>query len=165
MARRAGRKIDFKSWLGLPSISLSIASAATTLGGALSFTGPGTILRCRGEMLITLDGVTAGEDTIVTVALGIVSTDAFNAGGGSVPDPGGDADYPWLYWKSTPLTLEHIDTGSTQFSELSASVRFEVDTKAMRKFKPNETLCWVVQTNDNIDLDVDIGITRVLIGV
>ena len=164
MARRSGKTIDFKQWNAVPGISLSIASGTNVLGGALVFSAPATILRCRGEILVTLDGATAGDNMQVGFGLGIVSSEAFDAGPGSVPGPLEFPDYSWLYWTSKMLTLEHIDVGSAELSLLSAAVRFEVDTKAMRKVKPAESLCWIVQTSGTVPVDVDIANTRVLIG-
>ncbi len=166
MARRQGRKIDFKSWVPIFSISLVISSDSTVQGAAVAFTGPGTILRCRGRILVALDeSHVLGDKAKLAVGLGITSTDAFNAGAGSMPDPASDVDYPWLFWDEVHLNA----TAAADDQAFGGIVReIMVDSKAMRKVKPGEALSWVVQYADIVGtpvMDVMIGQTRVLIGV
>ncbi len=162
---RPGRKIDFKQWDAMPSLSAESSSSGTTLGGAISFTIPATILRIRGYCQASLDETKqAGDEMIVGFAVGIVSTDAFNLGVTAVPDPSSEPEYPWLWWGQ--VFLESFVAAAAEPWGIS-NQRLEVDSKAMRKVKPGETLCWVAQRNAVAGAPVTIltfGQTRVLIG-
>ena len=160
-----GRKIDFKQWTSIPGIDLLASTNVTLLGGSLAFLIPATILRCRTNVYAAFDGTQQGSDRLdVTYGLGIVSTDAFAAGAGSVPDPASEPEFPWLWWYSQALrselaSAENVWGVSAQFVEM--------DTKAMRKVKPGESLIWVVETSAAAGApatDILIQQTRVLIG-
>ncbi len=126
---------------------------------------PATILRCRGYVQAYLDATRqVGDIMVVTAALGIVSTDAFNLGATAFPDPADEPAYPWLWWGQ--MTLESTLAAGDDAWGLSAQ-RLEVDTKAMRRWKPDETLTWVFQTTQVAGAPVTIIVnsdTRVLIG-
>jgi len=169
MARRYARTIDFKQWDLIPAIVLEETGVATNLGGGLGFLAPQTILRCRGEVSIQFDETAqAGDRAAITFGLGIVSSDAFAAGAGSVPDPGGEPEYPWLWWGS--IEIEAIIAASAWTGGYGwgpSAGRLEVDTKAMRKVKPGETLCWVAQTTlatGAPTMIIKLNQTRVLVG-
>ena len=142
MARRSSyaKKIDFKQWDGIPGILRDSASEGTATGGGLSFVQSVTILRCRTSVILQFDETRqAGDQMDVGLGLAIVSTDAATLGATAVPDPLEEPEFPWLYW--VDQHLECINTGSTY--DPGSSLRWEVDTKAMRKVKPSETLIWV----------------------
>ncbi len=168
MARRrsTGKTIDFKSWSAIPGIVIDpIGADTTSIGGALSFSGPATILRCRGSVKAMFDETKqVGDNASFTFGLGIVSTDAFNAGAGSVPDPEAEPEYPWLWWGHLDLQ-SFVAAGEEAWG--TTNQQLEVDTKAMRRMKPGESLIWVVETTSFSGAPVsivEIGITRVLIG-
>ena len=141
------RKIDFKSWDLLLGVQFSTAVDSTFLGGALGFLEPATILRMIVQPALYLLDATrqVGDGIVITTAIGIISSDAFAAGAGSVPDPAVEAEYPWLFWKS--ITLHAEEANGDQAA--GASVYREVDSinvKSMRKIKPREILAWIIQT-------------------
>ncbi len=162
-----GKKIDFKEWVAAPGINLTLTADGTSLGGSVAFAIPATILRCRGEIAISPTSAVVNLDAVrITTALGIVSSDAFAAGAGSVPDPQGEPEYPWLYWKDSVFFYTESSAANAVQSIVGA-VRFDVDTKAMRKMKPGESLAWVVQYVDITGappMTIQIAATRVLIG-
>ncbi len=162
MARRSGKTIDYKQWSGLPGINLDSAAAATLAGGSLAFAAPATILRVRGMVMVNQDGATDGATQFVTMGLGIVSTDAVAAGAASLPDPGDEPEYPWLYWLSVPLRSAII-SGST-VGDIASSARIELDTKAMRRVKPGQSLVMVYQTTTASAVDINQGQLCVLLG-
>ena len=164
MARRVGKKIDFKQWVAIPSIALDINTVTTTLGASIAFAVPLTILRIRGEVVINMDGAADNASNQVTVGLGIISSDAFAAGAGSVPEPATESEYPWMYWYSTPLRVADFSAIATEASQIAAASRLVVDSKAMRKVKPGESLVWVIETSAAIAINVTVGVTRVLVG-
>jgi len=165
MARRVGKKIDFKQWSSILSLSQEVSTATTFAGASLAFTDPATILRCRGYVSGQMDETKqAGDQIRLIFGLGIASTDAVAAGGGSMPDPGGEPNYPWLWWGS--LELESTVAASEEAFG-STMMKVEVDTKAMRKIEPGQSLFWVLQTAGLAGAPVTIVKmyqTRVLIG-
>jgi len=161
-----GRTIDYKGWLGIAALDApSITTATTSKGASLAFTAPATILRCRGYVQANFDATQQIADTMgIAFGLGIVSSDAVAAGAGSLPDPFGDADYPWLWWQSMFLRSE-IAAGVHAWG-LSAQ-RIDVDTKAMRRVKPGQSLVMVFETATVVGAPVTaitVGFMRVLIG-
>jgi len=148
--QRSGRPTD-KAWLKIPSSSLSITSAGTVIAaGVLNFTGPGTILRVRGDILFAFGGVTVALDEMTfAMGLGLVSSDAAALGATAMPDPAAEADYPWLWWKEFSMfsTFAIDGTGTDHSGQLQ--VRIPVDTKAMRRVKPGQTL---VLTGQYVDV-------------
>ncbi len=165
MARRrgSGRVIDFKAWGLIPLLSADVSTDGTTQGASLVFTSPGTILRVRGYVQAHFDlTVQVGDEMKITFGLGIVSTDAFDAG--AVPDLGSEADYPWLWWGEIFLRSE-LAAGPSAWG-ISAQ-RVEVDSKAMRRFKPGQNLAWQAQTTGATGapvMSITFGRTRVLVG-
>ena len=160
--RGTGRTIDYKQWSFIPAIELSSAAAATISGASLAFEEPATILRCRGELVVALDGVAAGASNGVTFGLGIVSTDAATLGATALPDPGAEPNFPWLWWHDAELISNAVE--ANEQSDITSAVRVPIDTKAMRKMKPGESLIMVVQTDSAITVDILLSRIRVLIG-
>ncbi len=153
-----------KRWEVIPSIVLAGSSTPQTLlGGSIAFTEARTIVRCRASIATSIDGPTISDQCRFIIGLGIVSTDAFAVGSTAMSDPNGDADYPWLWWYQSQLQSQ---VNVANDAALSAAERITVDSKAMRKVKPWQSLVWVVayeQTNASPVADIMIGITRVLI--
>ena len=109
---RRGRTIDFKAWIAIPSHETQFTANATVVLAGIGFTGPGTILRSRGRLQVSLDSTQVLDDRAkVAVGLGLISTDAFDLGSSAVPDPSGDVDYPWLYW--TEVSLRAVAAAET----------------------------------------------------
>ncbi len=167
MGRRAGRVIDFKQWFSTPSLVAEVTTNGNTLGGAINFLEPATILRVRGAIHTQFDeSVQVGDRMRITAALGIISTDSFNSGSANVPDPAGEPEYPWLWWDSWvhEATLTSGVPGSTWGPGAPRAV---VDTKAMRRMKPSQSLVTIVETSEAIGaptVQIHIGQMRTLIG-
>jgi len=163
---RPGKKIDFKQWTSAPGLISSITTIGTILSGSLQFSSPFTILRVRGHVAAFFDSTKQLTDLmILTYGLGIISTDAFTAGTGSVPDPSGEPEYPWLWWNQIRLDGLLANTQSESWGP--SSLRLEVDTKAMRKVKPGQTLVMIAQATNVVGAPetlIDIGQMRVLLG-
>ncbi len=157
-----GKKIDFKSWSAVPGLSANISADSTFLAsGFLSFLVPATILRVRGAVQagFRTSGLTIADEASIVFGLGIFSTDAVVAGAGSLPDPSQEPDYPWMWYGEIILMAPVAD-----FTPPLTVQRLEVDTKAMRKVKPGESLVVVVQTQGAVAVDVSFGDIRVLVG-
>ena len=162
---RFQKVIDRKEWSNTLVSAFSTAVAQTNVGGTLLFLGPATILRCRGFVQASFDAtVQVGDRMNIAFGLGVFSSDAVTAGAGSLPDPFAEPEFPWMWWGTMRLSAE-VAAGSQSWG--TASQRLEVDTKAMRKIKPGQSLAWVSETSGPVGApttDVTFGITRVLIG-
>ncbi len=169
-AQSAGARLG-KQWDSIAATSQPITAVGTTLGASLAVTAAQTVLRMIGGFRLASTGVaTAADNCRITVGIGVVSTDAFTAGSGSVPDPGGEPDYPWLYWKSThlfyPAAVSATAGQGDQTGVGSATVLFDI--RSMRKMKPRESLAWVIEYADisgTPPIQVMLDQVRVLIGL
>ena len=163
--RRPGKTIDYKQWVSIPLIELISASSQTVQGASIAFAIPATILRCRGQLSVAMDETKQVGDLIsIGLGLGIVSSDAFAAGAGSMPDPSGEPEYPWLWWAEFRLE-SFVAAGEEAWGTTARQVEF--DTKSMRKVKPGQSLTWVVQFGGVAGAPVtnlQLMQTRVLIG-
>jgi len=143
MAHR-GRRIDVKQWSQLSGWSLSTATDQTNGGSTLAFSSPSTILRIRGGWWAAMDATKQVDDDIsVTVCIGTSSTDAATVGAASLPDPNEEPEYPWLYWKNTRL-FSQIAAGNEAWG--TSAQFFDIDTRAMRKMRPGQSLNFYSQT-------------------
>jgi len=156
-----------KQWGTIPSITIPLTADGTNLGGALVSTTAQTVLRTMGEYIISPTSTpTALDRCNIAVAIGVVSTDAFDAGAGSVPDPISEGDYPWIYWATHQFFF--VDASVDPANAAVAQLRQRFDVKAMRKMKPRENLVFVVEYADGTGapaMTVQLGTTRVLIGL
>ena len=171
MANRMHTPKRRKSWSAIPSQVTNLTAASTTIvSGALPFTQLGdTVLRCQLDVLLQFTpGATfaVGDTVFLTCGLGIVTSDAFSAGSGSMPDPAGEAGFPWLYWRQICL---QTGEGTSVISRSGTQIyRGRWDTKAMRKMTTGSSLVWICQYDDVIgapDVTVNFGITRVLLAL
>ncbi len=169
MARRrsnSGRVLDTKFWSQMNANSQSVSTNTTVLsGGTISFAEAFTILRCRGYVQASMDATKQVDDHIrVIFGLGIVSTDAATLGATAMPDPGDEANFPWLWWGSLRLR-SYVAAGAEAWG--MTAQRLEVDTKAMRRVKPGQSLVWIAETasvTGAVVTNIDFGETRVLVG-
>jgi len=147
MARNfSGYRRMTKSWANIGSgSSLLVTSDVTLIQNSLAFTGPFTVMRMVGEYCFSPDnsvGAVAGDQAQVTVGICVANTDAVAAGAGGMPDPQGEAELGWLYWKQhsyfvgTVLTNPHI------------AIRESFDIRSMRKMKARESLVFLVVASD-----------------
>ncbi len=172
MANRSGGGTRMgKQWDSILALQQAVSASGTFIGSALGSTTAQTVLRMLGEYLINSTGVAvAGDQCRVTMAIGVVSSDAFAAGAGSLPDPGGEPDYPWLYWASHNLMWPAAVSGTAGEGapSIAGVVRKAFDIKSMRRMKPRESLVWVGEYQDvsgTPPIQVSISQTRVLIGL
>ena len=103
-----------------------------------------TIVRIRGTFLAYLVTVGSNNDGFKgAVGIGIVTDEAFTAGIASIPAPFSDEEDELWIWHS----FFHIIGASTSSpsQQPAATVRLEVDSKAMRKFPVGNTLFAAVE--------------------
>ena len=124
-----------------------------------------TIVRIRGEVLVTLlSSAAVPSSTFVFLGIKLASQAAFGAS--AVEVPGTDIGSDWIWWKTVALVLL---TGGTVASPngdgRNSNVRFEIDSKAMRKVRSNEQLVLVAQniaSESTTTVGIDGGV-RVLL--
>ncbi len=170
--RRNGQARQAVEWTNIPAFNLAISSDSTVIGtGILTASSRFTVRRVRGRYTLRLNGMLAAEDEVrLGVAMAVVSSDAAQAGSGSIPDVFGDPDYPWMYWAEHRLAMPGASTSATwdQPNWGPAMQERWYDIKAMRKMKSDEALIWSIQYSDEGGTPVvqaDFGIARVLIGL
>ena len=164
MAHSRGRRTD-KAWVILPGDMIQSSATGTKLfAGSIAFSSPGTILRCRGRISGTFDETAqVGDFLTTTFGLGIVSTDAATLGATAMPDPSGDGDYPWLWWETMDLRSS-VAAAPTAYGP--SAKELEIDTKAMRRVKPGQSLVMVMEHSSASGAPVtefDMARLRVLI--
>ena len=150
MGRHTARRYEVApratEWQGFFMRSVGLAQGATQSFGSVSaiqadVQAKATLIRMRGQGIVQFDP--AGVADAVEFALGIiiVSTDAATAGAASCPSPVEDADSSWIWHQIVPLgpSLQ----AAQENTDLSATVRFDIDSKAMRKVGPNETILFM----------------------
>ena len=125
----------------IQSTSVDNAVVWTTGQAALA---QNTLIRIRGELSAWLSLITSVGDGFAKYAagIGIVSADAFAAG--ALPTPSGDPDWSgWMWYHAGGAMVGDVTT--EVFRSPMAAIRLEIDTKAMRKVGPNETIFGVFQ--------------------
>jgi len=160
-----------KSWFAMPSQTSNLTSSGTQIvSGSLNFAESGqTILRSQVDVLFRFtQGATFAASDAAKIAFGlaVVSTDAFEAGSGSMPDPAGEAEYSWLYWREIHMTTGE---GTAMLPDAITQVfRDRWDTKAMRKIQARQSMVWVAQYVDISGapaITLSFGQTRVLLAL
>jgi len=129
-------------------------SAAQLAGTAVAILTDGvTLIRSRGEFLLFLRLATAAGDGF-TGAFGIAKATAAAvvAGVASVPTPLTEDSWDgWLYHRffscisAGPIAVATAAQEALQVNNVSAGVRFEVDSKAMRKADIDESFYAVIE--------------------
>jgi len=153
-----------KLWTVFAGLSQSMVGNATFISGGVNSALPFTVLRMLGEYIITPDAAPSAQDACsVIVGIGVVSTDAFGVGSTAVPNPSGEVEYPWLYWAAHDFFFS--DSTLLTGGDPARSIRRSFDVRSMRKVKPAQTLCMVIDYLDTTGappLQLELSQTRVL---
>ncbi len=163
MARRrfAGHTstVAHKQWTGLSGniSSMDIAANTVALGSIGLLTGlPITLLRLRGSWFIELDETAVNERVTVAVGIISVSENAFGVGGvTAVPAPITDSSEDWIWWDAA--TVSSGDSAAIVNTHTLGQQRM-IDSKAMRKLKPGDTLAFVAESSVVIDQGGSVNI-------
>ncbi len=103
-----------------------------------------TIVRTRGSFSFQPAAFSADVAIHGAYGIGVVSDQSFNAGVASMPEPFSDADWDgWFVWRSFTMAFEFQDATGTQFP---VNIMYEIDSKAMRKVGPNETVVAIAES-------------------
>ena len=138
------RSARLTQWLGPADQGfVSVAATGSSLVATAPFTEPATLMRTRGAVSIIPDSTAADVSIVGAIGMAIVSTDAVGIGITAIPTPYADADWGgWFVWRSFAFRFESI----TQVGVLLGSWSLEIDSKAMRKITPNETMVIVAES-------------------
>ena len=142
-----------------------LASSTTAfIGQALQAQLPGlTVIRQRGVFEAHLTLATSALDGFHgAFGIGIASLAAVTAGVASVPTPITEQNSDnWLYWLPFTLTSPVASGGAVSPLDpivgISAAIRVEVDTKAMRKFDTDLALYAIVEVVEIGTSSIDIS--------
>ena len=131
------------------STNTIVGSGVTPVGGKF------TIIRTRGDLSGSLASAAAGANGFACAfGIAVVTLTAFAIGATAVPNPLDEADWDgWLYHRffgmlsSAPISnaaSEDVDA----VLPVVAAVRFEVDSKAMRKIDETEVVASIMATTE-----------------
>ena len=125
--------------------------AGVSLGAGINVDGL-TLVRTRGEFQMYLESASsAGAGFIGAVGLAVVTDQAFNVGITAIPGPVTESNFDgWLYHRFFSVIAGGIIDGGAaadhdQVNAMSAAVRVEIDSKAMRKVKEGETIVGIME--------------------
>ena len=139
------------------SFSTVIVSEAT-----LENTPNPTIVRSRGDLIVTINSAGAVARANFTAGLIVVTADALAAG--AVPSPLSDIGSDWLWWNARAMNTTAGGRSLDNDSE-GGIARIPVDSKAMRKVGLNQVMILVTNiTPETLTVGVDVtGVIRVLL--
>ena len=103
-----------------------------------------TLIRSRGRYNVHFDPTSVADTVQVGLGLMLITDDAFAIGSTAAPGPISDADYDWIWYQL--LLMGPAFTATESGNDLQQNTGYmELDSKAMRKIKPNQTLCFAAE--------------------
>ena len=144
MANRSARRFVSRSaprttaWIGSADQTFqAVGGGAKTILQSNASLQDTTIVRTRGKLSVFGNTLSADATPIGAFGIGVVSDQALAAGAASLPGPWTDKNWGgWLVW----MPIAHRYEFHSAVGALLASVEQEIDSKAMRKVHPNESL-------------------------
>jgi len=169
MADRRGGTRQRKHWHSIGDTLQKFTAAGTAILGSFTAAGnePYTVLRMVGELVVTpgITPVIAGDAAIMAVGVAVVTTDALTVGSSAMPDPAGEPDFDWLWRYQAHMVFPFATADLAGLA--SESARIPLESKAMRKVSPRQSLVMLAEYVDlqgTPPLDV-LGSARFLIGI
>ncbi len=115
----------------------TVSTGGTTLMQSNASLAGTTITRVRGLLSVGLQVYSADLPVIGAMGMAVVSDEAVAAGAASIPGPWTNSDWGgWFVWMPWIFNFEF----TTDIDRLLGSVEWELDSKAQRKVKNNETV-------------------------
>ena len=143
---RTRRQTDWG--FGVDVLDQSVSTSSKILGTtSLTVTEQQTIVRIRGlvHCYALAPGGTVGDGMLGAMGIALVNSDAFAAGVASVPGPLTDAHWDAWMWHSW-FDLRALSTTLADGANAdTCHQRVVIDSKAMRKWDPAETLVLVLE--------------------
>jgi len=151
---------------GVDMLANTLSSSAKLLGTtSLGVAEPVTLIRIRGmiHFILTL-GDAAGSGFLGAAGIALVNTDAFSVGITAIPGPQSDAHWDNWIWHSFWDVRTATATIADGVNAAGVSQRIVIDSKAMRKWDPAETLVLMVEGTETTNAAVRINCdTRLLL--
>jgi len=141
--RRSGRRTDYR-WSGSTFAFPAVATANLTQI-IFNATAATTLMRSRGAVLLSLIDQAVGDQKVVGLGLIVVTEAAVAAGGSALPSPISVPEAEWVWHQYVPLQSQTVTEDP---STGEGTARIIIDSKAMRKMKPNESLVLVLDAAD-----------------
>jgi len=151
------RKVGWEQGPGKTTAQAAISTSSSVIvDAALSVLLDGlTLVRTRGQLLLRLTSATSeGNGFQGAFGIGVATTAAVVAGAASVPTPITEQAWDgWLYW--TPIILRSVGVmdgtaanDADSINAVSAVQRIDVDSKAMRKLKADDSIYAILEVTE-----------------
>ena len=130
---------------GTADTTLTSSSVAILGAGGVATRAGLTVIRTRGAFELTLKSVDATASHMTgAVGIGIATPEAFAIGVTAVATPITESAWDgWMWWQA--FSMKAASTSATFATGGSASLRLEVDSKAMRKLDLADTIYAAVE--------------------
>ncbi len=149
LTRSPRRKTSWSEGVGGTATQSQITASSSVIASAvlLIIEDGVTLIRTRGRLQLFLDNAAAGgEGFLGAFGIAVATSAAVAAGAASVPTPITEQGWDgWLYWRAIQLMSASAITGgaATDRDVLNESLvvqNIEIDSKAMRKLKEEDTI-------------------------
>jgi len=157
-----------KVWTAIPIIAPTGLSGTQAVMGSLTLgetaLQDATVLRCRGNLLITAVPDAATDSDTVGLGICVVTAAAIAVGGTSIPGPINDLGFDgWLWHQFVPLDAVSLTAADEQ--AITLNVRVEIDAKAMRRMPQDHGVVLMAESNTGLFSSVQVsGGMRILLG-
>ena len=109
-----------------------------------------TIIRVRGLLSVGVQAFTTDVEFQGAFGIGLVSDQAFAAGAASIPGSWTDLDWSgWFVWMAWDGRFEFLDATGV-VGPAANKMQYVIDSKAMRKVAPNETLVVMAESQAGV---------------
>ncbi len=158
--RGGGRRTDY-SWIGA-QFAQTVLTGTQGLIQSFEPGGTFTLMRSCGSLLIKGTPDAVADDVVVGLGITIVSTDASASGGTALPNPITDANQSWLWHQFVGLSA---GSAGLLGDDIGSVHRVEIDSKAMRRMKTNQSIVLVgILSNSQYAAVITTGGIRFLLG-
>jgi len=139
--QRAGRRTDYE-WQGGSSMAFAaLAAGGTTQQSTIVTVGAFTLMRVRGHWSVSFDGDEMAADHL-EVGIGLLLQ---QTGAVATSLPLTDPNAPWIWYDQVAL---YTAEGTNADQGFLTSYRGVIDSKAMRRMKPDQSLIFVLETSN-----------------
>ena len=148
---RSGRKTDYQ-WFNIGDIEggQNLGTAQGVFGTtSFTFSTPGTLTRIRGRVGVVLDAGGVDESAMILAGLCVIQNDQFASGAAPEIFNNTVDDQRWIWQGALYVNSGAEAAVVTEF----LSDHIEIDTKAMKRVRPNETLAFVFQSPGELVVD------------
>jgi len=148
LVRSSRRSSQWSAGSRVSTLQSVTAAGKTTWDVGQVSTASSTVIRIRGHFTAQLSVVTTAHDgySVCGIGIGVVSDDAFQIGSSAMPGPISDSNWDWMFVNYFSLVGESV---TESFQGLGA-IRIPIDSKAMRKLKPNQVVFGMLETSNEV---------------